>query len=140
MSAIDDAVARIQDIALQMTGIKAAPDYPVDDATNLPLVITHCTGATVTAEDATWCKQLYSINTDIHLPRIHLKRTYELVNTYLPDFAKRLAGDPTLNGKVATIVFPVTVTVSPADWDKVITQMISFQMQVKVVGAPSTSA
>lgn len=140
MSAIDDAIARVQDIALQITGVKMAPDYPVDNATNLPLVITHVTAADVMAEDASWCRELYTINTDIHLPRIQLKETYRLVNSILPDLAKRLAGDPTLNGTVSTIVFPVTASVSPAEWDKVITQMVRFEYQIKVQSAPSTSA
>lgn len=138
---IDTAIARLQDIALQVSGVKAAPDYPIDDAAGtLPLAIAHVTGATVTAEDATQTRFLITANVDFHVSRQSLRQAYTSLDTIIIDYGRRLAGDPTLNGTVDTIVFPVGVTVIPAQWDRVITQMASFQIQFKSLTTPSTSS
>jgi hypothetical protein len=45
---------------------------------------------------------------------------------------RRLAGDPSLNGEVSTVVFPVNVEVSPMKWNNQDTLMAAFTVPVKV--------
>jgi len=67
-----------------------------------------------------------------------MKGAYTQINKLIPEYLQRLAGDPTLNGKVDTIVFPVSFTVSAAQWDKVVTQMVSFKIPLKFIETPTT--
>lgn len=136
MSVIDTAIQRIQTIARATVfestkTIKNAPDYPVDDAAILPLVITHLSSGSVMEMNATDTKLMVNISTDVHFDRNILKLTYQKIDTFIPDFIQRLGGDPTLGGSVSTIVFPATFTVQPAEWDSVITQMVTFTIPVK---------
>jgi hypothetical protein len=136
MSIVDNAIQRIQTIA-KATAIDAtrfignAPNYPTDDSSILPMVITHVSGGAITEMNATDTKFTLNISSDIHFSRLILRDTYQQIDTFIPDFIQRLGGDPTLGGTVSTIVYPATFTVMPADWDSVITQMVSFTIPVK---------
>ncbi len=136
MSIIDTTIQRIQTIAKATTfetgrTIANAPDYPTDDASILPLVITHIGSGNVTQVNATDTKFIININSDFHFDRGILRLTYQKIDTLIPDFIQRLGGDPTLNSSVSTIIYPVTFTVGPAEWDSIITQMVSFIIPVK---------
>ena len=131
MSDIDNAIARLQDLALACTDIKHAPDYPVEDASVLPIAIAHVRNGNFSADDATAYRALDVINVDVHFARMFMKDTYTRINRFVPEFQSRLAGDPTLNGTVNTIVFPATYDVAPAQWDSVTTQMVQFSITVK---------
>jgi hypothetical protein len=139
-SIIEDAVARLQYHALALTSetVKGAPTYPVDDASVLPLAIAYISEGTSQADDATNTRMLFTLAVDIHVSRLSLKSAYTQLCNIIPEYCKRLAGDPTLNGKVDTIVFPISFTVSPAQWDRIITQMVSFKIPVKFMEAPTT--
>lgn len=131
MSIIDTTIARIQVIADACAGIKAAPNYPTDDASVLPMAIAHITGGTGLAINATDVKFIANITVDFHFDRLILRLTYAAIDALIPDFIQRLGGDPTLSSSVSTIVYPVTFTVSPAQWDSITTQMVSFVIPVK---------
>jgi hypothetical protein len=131
MSIIDTAILRIQVLATATVGTKAAPPYPTDDASILPMAITHITGGNGTQVNATDTKLILNISCDVHFDRTTLRMTYTKIDAFIPDFIQRLGGDPTLNSAVSTIIYPVTLTVQPAEWDKIITQMVSFTIPVK---------
>lgn len=135
---IDSAIKQLQVHALNITGIKAAPDYPVSDAAVLPMSIAYITEGEGMPNEATFTKELYTINVDFHVARISLKQAYTELNAIIPAYMRKLAGDPTLAGAVDTVVFPARVTVSPAQWDNVVTLMAQFSIQVKVLGTPTT--
>lgn len=139
---LDNAIARLQDIIQASTDltIKAAPDFPVEDAAVLPLSIAHITGGTGSEDSATNMRMLLNISVDVHFDRMSMKRTYQRIDKLIPEFLRRLGGDPTLSGYVDTIVFPVTVTVEPAQWDSVVTQMVSFSIPIKIMHTPLTTA
>jgi hypothetical protein len=141
MSVIDLAIARLQDIALSCTdvAITHAPDYPIEDATTLPLAIAHIVGGQGTADNASTARLDLTISVDIHLPRVNIKDTYQKIDALIPEYLRRLCGDPTLNGTVDTIVFPVPVLVSPAQWDTLTTQMVSFTVPIKAIETPITT-
>ena len=137
---VDKAINAIQNLALEIQpiNIKAAPDYIPESAAVLPLAATHITGGTGSADDATQARLLLNINCDIHIQRDNIAFAYRQTNSIIPDFLQRLAGDPTLDGTVQTIIFPVTVTVSPADYNGIVTQMISFTIPIKFLEEPIT--
>ncbi len=144
---VDDAISRLQAIALQCTipngtsttTLKSAPAYPMEDATALPLAIAHLASGTASPDNASTARILPTVNVDFHFSRISLKNAYAQVDAVAQDYSQRLCGDPTLNGVVSTIVFPVNFTVSPAQWDKITTQMLSFTIQLKLLKTPTAS-
>jgi hypothetical protein len=138
MSFIDDAISELQSLALECNGIRNAPDYPVESAGSLPLVITHLVAGEATADNASTARLLNTVNVDFHFARVNIKDCYQRIDTLVPEYLKLLCGHPTLNGKIDTIIFPVSFAVSPAQWDNVITQMVSFTVQLKTLETPST--
>jgi hypothetical protein len=139
MSVIDDAISRLQVIALACTALKAAPAYPVSDATVLPLAIAYITTGTGQADDVTTARLLLTVSVDVHFNRQSIKDAYTKIDKFIPEYLQRLAGDPTLNGKVDTIIFPVSFNVVPAQWDQVTTQMVSFQIPLKFLETPTAT-
>lgn len=139
-SIIDDAIGRLQYHALACTAdtVRGAPSYPSEDVSVLPLSIAYISEGTMSQDNATNTRLLFTINVDIHVSRVSMKSAYQQLNNIVPDFLKRLGGDPTLNGKVDTINFPVSFNVGPAQWDRVTTQMVSFKVPVKFMEEPTT--
>lgn len=133
MSLIDDAIQKLQAHALACTSttIKAAPDYPPEDASILPLAVAYIASGTGQADNATTARLLLTINVDIHFSRVSLKSAYTQINAVIPEYLKRLAADPTLGGKVETINFPVAFRVLPAEWGSIVTSMIQFEIPLK---------
>ena len=140
MSIIDDAIARLQYHALAISSatVRGAPSYPVEDATVLPLAIAYISDGTGSIDDSTTTRLLLTVKVDFHVNRMSMKSAYTELNNIIPEYLRRLAGDPTLNGKVDTIVFPVTFAVMPAQWDRVVTQMASFSVPLKFRETPTT--
>ena len=139
MSLIDDAILKLQTHALALTEtIRSAPSYPTADAAILPKAIAYIAEGTGQADDVTTARLLLTVNVDFHVRRDDIKDAYEKLNNIIPDFLKRLAGDPTLGDTVDTIIFPVSFTVSPAQWNAVVTQMASFSVPLKFIETPTT--
>ena len=139
MSIIDDAIVQLQTHALAITSedVRAAPSYPVDTAASLPLAIAYIAEGTAEAIEATTVKMLYTVNVDFHVRRDSMKSAYTQLDNIIPEFLKRLAGDPTLGDTVDTINFPVSFSVTPAQWDTVVTQMASFAIPLKFRESPT---
>lgn len=104
----------------------------------LPLAIAYIASGTGQADEATTARLLLNVKVDFHVSRISMKGAYTQLNNIIPEYLQRLAGDPTLNDKVDTIVFPVSFDVTPAQWDKVTTQMASFTIPLKFRESPTT--
>ncbi len=138
MSVIDDAIKKLQAHALACTSttIKAAPDYPPEDASILPLAVAYIAEGTGQADNATTARLLLTVNVDIHFSRVSLKSAYTQLNAIIPEYLKRLAGDPTLGGTVETINFPVSFRVVPAEWGSLVTSMAQFQVPLKFMETP----
>jgi len=138
MSVVDSAIARLQDLVQACTTVtvRLAPDYPISDASMLPLSIAHLVEGSGQADTADQTRLLLTANVDVHFARQSLKDAYQKIDAIAVEYLQRLAGDPTLNGTVDTIIFPVTFTVTPAQWDNVQTQMITFVIQFKELTTP----
>lgn len=131
MSIIDTTIARIQVLADACIGIKAAPAYPTEDAGVLPMSIAYIASGNVTQINATDTKLIVNINVDFHFNRDTMRLTYTAIDALIPDFIQRLGGDPTLASSVSTIIYPVSFTVQPADWNTIVTQCASFVIPIK---------
>lgn len=151
MSSIDDAIARIQDIALALTGvtIKSAPDYPIETLDSLPMCTSYLTSGTLYFVNATTQKNFPTINVEFHFSRANLKQSNQQANSVAIEFPQRLAGDPTLNGTVDTIVAtanqPINYVRRPFTWREqsatqppLITDMLMFTVPVKLLKDPTT--
>ena len=142
---IDDAIVKVQTHALLVAynssgnkTVRSAPSYPVEDAAVLPLTVTYISEGSMGGGDVTSARLFSTINADFHVSRSVMKSAYMQLNIIIPDFLRRVAGDPTLGATVDTIVFPITFTVGPAVWDSVVTQMVSFQIPIKILSTPTT--
>ena len=133
MSDIDDVITRLQTLALLSADvtIKSAPQTPPESAAVLPLSVAWIAGGDVTAVAYGDVKMILNIRVDIHVSRTNNKSAFTQINGIIPDFMKRLAGDPSLNDEASTIVFPVTCEVSPAEWNNVQTLMAAFTVPCK---------
>jgi hypothetical protein len=138
MSVIDDAVAKLQDHILACTTVtvRLAPDYPVSDASMLPISIAHLVEGSGQADDSSSARLLVTANVDVHFSRQSLKDAYQKIDAIAVEYLRRLAGDPTLGGTIDTIVFPVSFTVLPAQWDAIQTHMITFIVPFKELTTP----
>jgi hypothetical protein len=145
MSIIDDAIVQIQTIALKVAydssgnkTIRSAPSKPVESADVLPLAIAYIAEGYFESGDITSARLFYTINVDFHVDRQSMKSAYTQLDIIIPDFSRRLVGDPTLSDTVDTIQYPITFTVGPAMWDRITTQMASFSIPVKILSTPTT--
>lgn len=144
-NAIDNAVARVQDIVAAMTSVKfkSYPDYPIENADPFPMSIAYLGGGEFVATNGTDTYFYPAIHVEMHFSRISLKNTYPLIYAAALEFSQRLAGDPTLNGNVTTIIAtqdqPLAFTVRPFDWGSVISQMMLFVIPIKVKTTPTTT-
>lgn len=141
MSKIDDAIARLQDIALASTDItiKHAPDYPSPDLTALPTAITHLVGGQGTPV-ADWCELFSDISVDVYFPAVDLRKTYQDIDKFAAEFVRRISGDPALAANVDTIVFPVTFQLQPNTYNDTPALMLSFAVRVKTMEAKIETA
>lgn len=134
MSEIDAAVQALQSLILSSsdTTIRAAPDYPIDDANLLPLSIAYISSGQSTAEDSGSVKMILTLKADVHFSRVSIVEAYKQISKFVPNFLKRLAGDPTLSGTVDTVVYPVSFDVIPMQYNMIVTQAVSFSIPVKI--------
>jgi hypothetical protein len=141
-NAIDNAISRLQTLALRCTSvsIKSAPDYPVEDAGMLPLSIAYISSGELSVGEASTAAFIpVVLNVDFHFNRVSMKQAYQQIDQIAYEYGRRLAGDPTLNGKVDTIIYPVTYRAFPSTWDKVTTQLLQFSIPVKILDTPQAT-
>jgi hypothetical protein len=145
-SEIDNAVARLADLALGMTTItlKSAPDYMVENVEPCPFAAIYASGARTYATNSTVLHNYVTIAVEFHLSRINIKAMQQQANAIMYEFPRRLAGDPTLNGTVETILFsvdsPIEATSGEFLWKDISTHRIVFPVPVKFRPAPLTTA
>lgn len=145
-NAIDAAVARIQDLALAMTSItiKSAPDYPIENPDPFPFVASYPASGQFWVDNATLLHDFVTIQIEFHLSRVNLKQMVQQINAIVYEFPQRLAGDPTLDGNVATMVMsrdePVPFASRPFEWGKVTSHMVLFSVPLKLRLAPQATS
>lgn len=153
MSAVDDAIARLQEIVRACSDVKfkSAPDYPVENIEPFPCSIAYIVSGTFHFTNATIHHNFPVIALELHFPRVNLKETYKQIDKIAIEFPKRLASDPQLGGAVTTVVAtkdtPIAYEVRPFVWGQqtqgapvVTSQMLAFQIPIKTLQAPQSTA
>jgi hypothetical protein len=137
---LDAAIIRLQYHAQSSTDvqIRLAPDYPTENAAMLPISLAYFQQGEAQADTADQTRLLLTAYVDIHFPRADLKTTYSRINKSVMEYMRRIAGDPTLNGSIDTVVFPITFQVLPTQWGQVETIMVQFSVQMKTLTTPIT--
>ncbi len=139
---IDLAITRLQDLIMECTTvtIKSAPDYPIENADPFPMSIAYVSGVSAYAMNGSTTVVFPVITLEIHFSRVNLKDVYTKLNAIALELPKRLAGDPTLNGTVDTVIMtrdePLEGTITPFDWGGVKSEMLKFQIRVKMLETP----
>jgi len=143
-SEVANAVARVQDIVQTFTTVtfKSYPDFPVENADPFPMSIAYMSGGTFIASNASTTHLFPIIRVEFHFSRVNLKKVYQDIYNVAIEFSRRLAGDPTLNGTVTTIVStddqPLQFTARPFDWGTVVSEALIFEIPIKLLKAPIT--
>lgn len=140
-NALDNAIARLQDLALACTSvkIKSAPDYPVENAEPAPFSIAHLSSGRGVVEGAGAMKFLAVANVDFYFSLINLKQTYQQLDAIAYEYMQRLGGDPKLNNTISTIVFsesdsPTCEDLGSNKWGAVDLHLLRFTVPFKVLG------
>ena len=150
-NAIDNAIARIQNIAAALstipptgTTMHAEADYPTEAAQPFPLCVSYLAAGRFRAPNATIHHNFPVIKIELHFSRVNLKQAYQQINAAALEFPKRLAADPTLDGTVQTIVFgqesEIEYGVRPFEYGTIKSQMLEFDIPLKLLQAPQSTS
>lgn len=104
-----DAIERIQAIARSLTGIVEAPNYPPESVNQFPFVLTYYRQGNTTLMSG-WRKGLHTVFCEFHLARQILPATVQSAMPFYERFMAAIEADPTLGGRVSTIISPVNHT------------------------------
>ena len=142
---IDNAVARVQAIgaAMEAVSIKSAADYPTEAANPFPMMVTFVSSGTATLGNATTLYVYPSLRVEFHFSPVDLKQTQKDINAVIIEFMQRVAGDPTLAGLISTVQAgedsPVIFNQSPAEYNKLKSQMLVFTLPFKIMLTPTST-
>lgn len=105
------AIQRIQNISQASTDItiQFAPDAPVPDAMVSPFTIAYIDDGEFTEANATDARFMVKVNVDAYFNMVNLPQSFKNMDLFTYEFMRRLGGDPTLDGNVQTIIFPVLI-------------------------------
>lgn len=105
------AIQRIQTLAISSSdiAIKYAPDAPVPNAMVSPFTIAYVDDGEFTEANATDARFIGNVNLDAYFNPENLPQAFKNMDLFTYEFVRRLGGDPTLNGTVQTIVFPIII-------------------------------
>jgi hypothetical protein len=156
MSSLDNAIQSLAYHALATKydathTIKAAPVTPPESGgLSQPCAIAYFNGGYINMIDSTALKFFASFAVDFHFNMDRLKTAYEQMDTVIPDFAKRITGDPWLLGSGSTKIVDTIkvdeITIDQPtsfDWGgtgntRLITLMVRFNIPVKYIETPTT--
>ena len=100
---LQSAIEDVQGTISAISGIRAAPNYPPEDATAYPFVVAYAgEGEFRTGEPAGMLKYLGSIIVDLHVARKDLPRDARSAMAYHETIPNDILEDTTLGGTVST--------------------------------------
>jgi len=126
-----DAIAKIQDKWLAITGISNAPDEPPESANVFPFVATFDRSGTLRPRSYGWGQDVVTIYSELHMARTLLTAAISAAYGHKATFLQKLLSDPTLGGTVSTIN-EVRYTFGYLNWGEVKTVGYRFEIDVKV--------
>ena len=132
------AIQRIQALALASSSdLKLAPDTPITNAAALPISLAHLGSGQSNAANSTTNVFIPNITVSFYFNPSSLQKAFTQIDTIIPAFANRLAGDPNLNGTVDTVVFPITWTdPAAAELGGIDCLLVEFTIPIKTLETP----
>lgn len=152
MSDIDNAIARLQNILTACTTVvfKSAKDYPTDNVEPFPLAVAYVGGGSFHFTSASQVNINPVINLELHFSRVNLLQAYQQIDAISIELPRRLAGDPSLNSTIDSIVAsrdePITFAARPYQWSPpsvtpvITSQMLLFVIPIKTLQTPQATA
>jgi len=131
---LSGAISRIQ-VHAKSAGAKSAPDKVTEQAGIFPFAVAYLARFTISVDDATSSRDIYTIFAELHIGRTNLGEAVSRGYTVLEALRPLLQGDPTLNSQVNTIVFPITGSFGRMEWNGVETVGFRLEIPVKVRAA-----
>lgn len=141
---VTNAVVQVQAIVAALTSVtfKSRPTYPIENADPFPMSIVYMSGGNLIASNKSTAHIFPTIRAEFHFSRANLQDVYPTIYNVAIEFARRLAGNPTLTGTVDTIVATndaqLPFEARPFDWGKVVSEALIFEIPLKLLKAPIT--
>ena len=113
---ITAAIHYVQDLALSVKGVRAAPDEPPDTlGADVEVITFEASGELETDKPLDWGPQHGVIRSELHVLRGDLPQTIQRALAFREPFLRKILNDPNLGGTVM-IVNKVTWTFGPMSW------------------------
>jgi len=101
--ALQDAIAKVQELAGAVSGIRAAPEYLPESINIFPFLVCYAGSGSFEIAPAGVMKGLHNIILELHVARQDLPRDTKNVMQYSDSIPQAIMADPTLGGTVSTI-------------------------------------
>lgn len=124
------AVAQIQDLWLEIPGVRAAPDFPPDKADPFPIAITfERFGEMDNARmySASFAPTTGTIWSELHIQRATLPLAVKTAMSFRDAFLRKLQGDPNLDSFLM-LVTRIRWTLQPMMWNGIETTGYRFEL------------
>lgn len=116
MATLQDAIAYVQTLAAQVSGIRGAPAYPPEDISIFPFAVAYAGGGNWEfGAGAGWKRGLHSITLEIHVARQDLGRDATEAMLFSDAIPNILMKNPTLGGNISTFS-NIRYTFGPLGW------------------------
>jgi len=126
---LSGAMLQIQAVARAISGVKSAPDQISDSMASFPFVVTFPRRLEDHAQQS-WDKSLWTVYTEIHVARGLVGDSVTTAAGLIEDLRDGLNADPTLNGTVDTIVYPIVATFGELEWGSPATKTIGWRCEI----------
>lgn len=130
------AVAYLQTLALEITGIKDAPATPPESANVFPFVVAYPERGDFIGDSYGYETGRHTIITEIHYPRAILGTAVSAATAMIETYADKIIQHTTLNGTVETLMIGRDTTLpyefGRLEWGGIETIGIRFHITVKI--------
>lgn len=136
---ITEAVGRIQELWLEVPGVRAAPDYPPEKLDPFPIAVTfERFGELDNAQmySGSFAPTRGTIWSDLHIQRTSLPLSIKAAMSFRDAFLRKLMGDPDLADFVM-VVRTVRWTLQPLEWNGIPTTGYRFELDFVTEMQPS---
>ena len=134
---LQGAIEWIQDQALTISGVGAAPDNPTELASEVLLwVTTYPSGGEILAAASGWGYDLDTIKIQILTPRGNLSESMQRLEGFPHNLARLIQADTTMGANVTTYEGTITYQFVTVDWGGII--CIGYEMTINRVKTLTT--
>ena len=133
---LQGAIEWIQDQALTISGVGAAPDNPTELASEVLLwVVTYPSSGEIQTAASGWGRDFDNIKVQILTPRGDLSESMQRLEGYPHNLARLIQADPTMNSNVSTYE-NMTYQFVTVDWGGLL--CIGYEMTINRVKTLTT--